>query len=175
MAGTLHIARSRGEWVNAIRRFTIIVDGEMRARLRRGESVYVPLESGKHEVRLRLDRSASPSIMVELSDGETQSFLARNGDILGERGNHLALIPLSKSSAVKFDSHGQRASSRAAPWLVAVSVLYLALLYFLPSDPWPWVSSAAYVITAGPLIFFLFNRWRMHKSGSSRTNLGDIE
>ena len=52
-----------------LRRMRFDIDGRPVARLRRGESTYVEVPAGTHEVRVRMDWLRSAPVRLHLTDG----------------------------------------------------------------------------------------------------------
>lgn len=57
-----------------LRRMRFDVDGRPVARLRRGESTYVEVPVGTHEVQVRMDWLRSAPMQMHLSDGAAVSL-----------------------------------------------------------------------------------------------------
>jgi hypothetical protein len=57
-----------------IRAYRILVDGQEMARLNDGESVELPVVSGRHTIVAKIDWCSSPTLNVNIRDGETVNF-----------------------------------------------------------------------------------------------------
>lgn len=67
--GTLLLQRQR-QRVAILRRVRVEVDGVVVARLRRGESVEIPLTVGPHSISAHLDAQHSPTLAVEIRENK---------------------------------------------------------------------------------------------------------
>ncbi|MBO0693469.1 MAG: hypothetical protein J2P58_11275 [Acidimicrobiaceae bacterium] len=75
-SGTLSITRRWGGPVYP-GPFPVEVDGKVIASLRSMETVELPVEAGRHTVRLGSGRHVSPARSFEIADGEMVSFWCR--------------------------------------------------------------------------------------------------
>lgn len=57
-----------------IRAYRILVDGQEMARLNAGQSVDLPVVSGRHTIVAKIDWCSSPTLNVDIRDGETVNF-----------------------------------------------------------------------------------------------------
>jgi hypothetical protein len=63
------VVRRLDDSAGMLRRIRIEVDGTELARLRPGEVAALPVETGRHQVRARLDWTASDAVVVEVVPG----------------------------------------------------------------------------------------------------------
>lgn len=70
---SLVIVRAGG-FVDAIRRYAVLVDGQQAALIANGETKTIPLEPGMHTVKLKIDWCGSNEVTFQLAAGETASF-----------------------------------------------------------------------------------------------------
>lgn len=98
MGTTIRVTRLRTGYRDRLRRYRVLVDGLTIGRLRRGESVEVPVSAGRHTVRVKIDWTGSPTEVVDVAEGTTESFecepsgLARDGMWdLQEQGRYVTL------------------------------------------------------------------------------------
>ena len=61
-------------YVDRIRAYRILVDGQEMARLDAGQSVDLPVVSGRHTIVAKIDWCSSPTLNVTICDGETVNF-----------------------------------------------------------------------------------------------------
>jgi hypothetical protein len=73
VAAQLHVERSTRLGSDALRRYTVVLDGRPVGRLRRGESMTVETNAGHHEVHLKIDWVRSPVLQVDLGEDERVS------------------------------------------------------------------------------------------------------
>ena len=71
---TIRIQRDGGRHVDRARRYAVIVDDEVVGRIRRGESFDHRVSPGRHEVRLKIDWSGSPTVEVDIPEGGVERF-----------------------------------------------------------------------------------------------------
>jgi hypothetical protein len=64
------VHRERRGYADLRRSFTVNVDGEPTATVRRGDAVTIPVSSGAHRVRLTIDWCRSPDLDVYVAAGE---------------------------------------------------------------------------------------------------------
>jgi len=66
----------RKEWSNRARKFSIYIDGKFHDVISNNEIKDFDLESGKHNVLLKVDRCSSPEIEIDLSDEKSTTMEA---------------------------------------------------------------------------------------------------
>jgi hypothetical protein len=64
------------------RTLTVLVDGEPRAKLGRGEARRIGLQPGRHRVRAKMDWCTSPELVVELAAGQNVSIRCASAGLL---------------------------------------------------------------------------------------------
>jgi hypothetical protein len=57
-----------------LRRYDVLVDGDRVGKLRRGESAVFAVRPGRHRFQLKIDRSGSPEVEVDVLSGTTVWF-----------------------------------------------------------------------------------------------------
>lgn len=72
--GTLEIERKAGGYVDTIRKYRVVIDGEQHGVIGRGQTVTFPLEPGTHIVMLKIDWCRSTQLTVEIGLGETMKL-----------------------------------------------------------------------------------------------------
>jgi hypothetical protein len=71
----IRVTRMGGMFRDFLRAYKLLVDGEVRGRVRPRKSVEVEVEPGPHEVRMKIDWTGSPTHTVDLRAGETAHFV----------------------------------------------------------------------------------------------------
>ncbi|WP_138756991.1 hypothetical protein [Modestobacter altitudinis] len=69
--GGIRVHRPAGYYVNAVRTYKILVDGEEVGSVRPGRSLDLQVEPGRHVVRGSLDWGGSQDLSVDVAAGET--------------------------------------------------------------------------------------------------------
>lgn len=72
----LEVTRPR-TWFGVLRRLDVLVDGERRARLRRGERAELEVDEGDHVLQVRMDWCTSPEVLVSCRRGSVRAFRCR--------------------------------------------------------------------------------------------------
>jgi len=67
---SIHVHRVPNPWVDRLRAYRILVDGQERGKIRRGESVVLEVDPGPHDVQVRIDWCRSPVLPLGASAGE---------------------------------------------------------------------------------------------------------
>jgi hypothetical protein len=70
--GRLTVRRDKVAWMDRLRAYTLVVDGEERGKLKQGETIEIELAPGLHHVRMQIDWAKSPVVTVR---GEEDSTL----------------------------------------------------------------------------------------------------
>jgi len=68
---TIAIKRKKGVYRDFLRAYKVLIDGEARARLRRGGTVELEVQPGRHVVEMKVDWCSSPEVTVDLEPGQT--------------------------------------------------------------------------------------------------------
>jgi hypothetical protein len=68
-AAKIHIARSNDGWVDRARAYDVVVNGEHRGKLRRGEYTEIDVEPGEQSVYLKIDWCRSRVLEFNLQEG----------------------------------------------------------------------------------------------------------
>ena len=69
-SGILIIRRPKG-FVDRVRSYRILVDGEEAASLRADSSATIPVPPGTHVVHARIDWTSSPRLEIDVDEGAT--------------------------------------------------------------------------------------------------------
>jgi hypothetical protein len=81
--GILRVSRHKTGWRDVFRDYKVVVDGIVVAAIQRGESHEQTLESGQHELRIKIDWSGSQAEIFQLNPGESIEFICEpNGNLL---------------------------------------------------------------------------------------------
>jgi hypothetical protein len=80
---TLILTRPR-QYVDMLRRYTIIVDGHRRATIRRGQTISLDLPPGRHQVVAKIDWCRSNPVEIEVGP-EGRHFLEVGSNLTGWR------------------------------------------------------------------------------------------
>jgi hypothetical protein len=64
------LRRERGGYRDIFRSYQVVVDGEMAAKIKRGQTVTLPIPAGPHEIFLSIDWCRSPSLEVDAQPGQ---------------------------------------------------------------------------------------------------------
>ena len=73
------VSRDRGGWRDRARTYTVVVDGEQVARIKRGERVEMPVASGRHQVMMRINWGTSQTLDVDVRPGELVELACTTG------------------------------------------------------------------------------------------------
>jgi len=71
--GTLTIQRAR-DTAAIFRRMTVLVDGEVVARLRRGDEHVHTLRAGEHAIQAKMDWATSEPLLIDATPGDHVSI-----------------------------------------------------------------------------------------------------
>ena len=77
LIATIHVQRVSNRWVDRLRAYRILVDGQERGKVSRGESLELAVEPGAHVVQARIDWCRSPILEVNLTAGERADIECR--------------------------------------------------------------------------------------------------
>lgn len=64
------VRRERGATRDIFRRYQVMIDGEMAAKVKRGRTVTLPVPPGSHEIFVRIDWCRSSSVEVNVRPGD---------------------------------------------------------------------------------------------------------
>jgi hypothetical protein len=92
------LRRERRGSRDLFRAYTVIVDDTRVAKVKRGQTVRLPVSPGRHEVYLRIDWCRSPAIEIDVAPGEAVNmYCAPAGsafelkDAFANAGQYIAL------------------------------------------------------------------------------------
>jgi hypothetical protein len=68
---TLELERTADGYVDRARKYKLVVDGEQRGAIARGETLAVDVTPGQHTVMLKIDWTRSQPLTIEVPDGQT--------------------------------------------------------------------------------------------------------
>jgi hypothetical protein len=71
------IERAQGGWVDRYRAYEVVVNGESRAELRRGEKQAIKVDSEEIEIFLRIDWCRSRTVRLSLAEGTEARLFCR--------------------------------------------------------------------------------------------------
>jgi len=74
---TLHISRPARGYVDRWRSYGVIVNGELRAQLHRGETTSIEVEPGQIEIFIKIDWCRSRVVQMALSPESEAHFVCR--------------------------------------------------------------------------------------------------
>jgi hypothetical protein len=69
-AATIVLRRERGGYRDILRSYQVMLDGKMAAKIKRGQTVTLPIAAGPHEIFVRIDWCRSPSVDVDAKAGQ---------------------------------------------------------------------------------------------------------
>lgn len=72
MPGAIRIERTSRGYPDRLRAYQILLDGKVAGRVKRGESVTVETEPGHHELHFSIDWARSPSLELDVDEGQEQ-------------------------------------------------------------------------------------------------------
>jgi hypothetical protein len=67
---TIVLRRERGGYRDILRSYQVMVDGQMAAKIKRGQTVTLSIAPGSHEIFLHIDWCRSPSVEVDARTGQ---------------------------------------------------------------------------------------------------------
>ena len=67
--GTLRVSRGTAKWRDKWRAYTVLVDGNVVGKVRRGASMSTQILPGAHIAQLRIDWCSSPLLPIEIPIG----------------------------------------------------------------------------------------------------------
>ena len=73
--GIISIRRRANEWVGSVRRFSVLIDGNVLGRLIIGQTQSFKVRPGSHRLQLVLSRFESDEVSFTVAAGETVSFV----------------------------------------------------------------------------------------------------
>jgi hypothetical protein len=75
MSAAIHVDREAGGYTDRARAYKVLVDGEERGTVKQGQGVEAEVDPGAHQVQMKIDWASSPTLDVELADGERAEFV----------------------------------------------------------------------------------------------------
>jgi hypothetical protein len=69
--GYIRIDRDEGFWADGLRAYGLVVDGEVVARIREGETQTVAVPAGERDVHLTIDYCRSRRVTIDVEPGRT--------------------------------------------------------------------------------------------------------
>jgi hypothetical protein len=69
MSARIHIERDRGGYVDLLRAYEVVVNGEVRAKLRPGDKAAIEIDPGVAEIFMKIDWCRSRLIRKDLAPG----------------------------------------------------------------------------------------------------------
>ncbi len=80
------IVRRSGSFRDALRKYKVLVDGEVVGKVGRNKQIDVEVSPGQHEVQMKIDWSRSEPVTVDTSTGDVRLVCgppASAGDAIG--------------------------------------------------------------------------------------------
>ncbi|MFC5906802.1 hypothetical protein [Streptacidiphilus monticola] len=77
--GTITLTRARGGYRDALRRYRVLLDGAQVGLISRGRSLCFQVPPGDHQLQLRIDWCASPSVTAEVGPGQAVHYSCAPG------------------------------------------------------------------------------------------------
>ena len=109
------VYRPRELWINHFGKFTILVNGKIVGKVKRGETrTFSGVSPGPVRVRAVIDWLGSRTIILNLSDHDVAHLEVTNGSLLAlldEREHYLDLSPL-RTTVVAISGEGPRSWQR---------------------------------------------------------------
>jgi hypothetical protein len=78
-SGEIVVVRPGGYYVNAIRRYKIVVDGELAGTVKSGKACSLRVDPGRHAIEARIDWTGSSEVAVQVAAGETVTLTVTPG------------------------------------------------------------------------------------------------
>lgn len=79
--GVITLSRTASGWRDRLRRYQVIIDGELVAWIKRGERLDLPVTPGRHMVQLRISWASSPRLGLEVPAGEIVALECAPGHV----------------------------------------------------------------------------------------------
>jgi hypothetical protein len=73
------VYRASESWRDRLRAYSLVIDGAVVEKVKRGESATVAVTPGEHTVWMKVDWCRSRIFRIELSDNERVTLTARSG------------------------------------------------------------------------------------------------
>ncbi len=77
----IRLMRKRSRWKDALRKYRVLLDGNVVAKIKNGEERVFDVEAGTHEVYLKVDWGKSPILELDLAPGEQATLVADAGQV----------------------------------------------------------------------------------------------
>ena len=173
------VHRPRELWINHFGKFTILVNGKIVGKVKRGETkTFSGVSSGSVSVRAVIDWLGSRTIILNLSDHDVAHLEVTNGSLLAlldEREHYLDLRLTPESSRFEKPDLAVTASPESAPddgrrhlrrgaKILAATVAATAVSYRLYPDT-PFVWGAWLTVGTGNLMIGLYRRSQVKAGG----------
>ena len=71
MESTIRVTREPRGRRDRLRAYSVVVDSQAAGKLRRGQTLELPVAPGAHSVQIAIDWARSPAVDVDLAPGET--------------------------------------------------------------------------------------------------------
>jgi hypothetical protein len=75
MPAAIHVDRQAGGYTDRARAYKVLVDGEERGAVKQGKGIEIEVDPGPHRVKMKVDWAGSPTLEVDLAEGERAEFL----------------------------------------------------------------------------------------------------
>lgn len=110
--GILLLARARGGYRDALRRYAVLVDGVQVGRVARGETVRFELPAGVHRLQLKIDWCTSPARVAVVEAGRTVCFACAPG---GDATEGLAAVGAGSGDYITLERTPEPVEKGVAP------------------------------------------------------------
>lgn len=98
-SATIVLSRRRGGYRDIARSYLVIIDGKELAKIKRGQTIELPVAAGLHEVFLKIDWCRSPTVHIDAAAGEVIKLFCEPGGppynalrtALGNTGAYISL------------------------------------------------------------------------------------
>ena len=104
----MSVYRASESWRDRLRAYSLVIDGAVVAKVKRGQSATVAITPGEHRVWMKIDWCRSRIFRIELSDNERVTLAARSGIrplLLG-----LLYVTIWRTRYIELEEQGREAS-----------------------------------------------------------------
>jgi len=158
----IRVSREGGGRRDAVRAYTVVIDGNKAGTLRPGETREFAVEPGHHRLRMKIDWTGSEERDVLLQSGQVRGFICRpNG------GTWQALTQLLPGGSRWIDLHAVDASQatvgeprRSSAAVYAIGGCGLLLVAIAGAFSGQWALVAVPVLAAVYMFFVAVAMWR---------------
>jgi len=130
---TIRVTREPRGRRDRLRAYSVVVDSQAAGKLRRGQTLELPVAPGAHSVQIAIDWARSPAVDVDLAPGETVDLRCAPNTAQPA----LVGITTGRGKYVRLWRDGDRVEERLpVPWLrfVTLGLLLAALGIAIAAD-----------------------------------------